>query len=435
MSDTNSDRQRSQHSWQKILSTPERAAKILQEPAKQKQLAEYLSLLEADYKKLKIEHEELRLLHEVTVEHGTNIEEQLAIKIEEIEALATSLKVRNNFIREVFGRYMTDEVVATLLESPGALKLGGEKRQVSILMSDLRGFSALCERLTPEQVVRTLNIYLAVMAEIIENHQGTINDFIGDAILAVFGAPILRPDNAQRAIACALSMQIAMQEINATMLREGLATLEMGIGVHTGEVVVGNIGSKRRAKYGLVGSPVNLASRIESYSIGGQVLASDATVKELGEQVITKNCFEVTPKGIKQPITIYEVMGMKYPQKLLVLPQQKDDLEPLVTEAAILISVVEGKNVREQQFPAKILKLGQGVAEIYAEKQIRPFVNIKIMLTNEQGAAQSDDVYAKVSHVSLEKNIFQVHFTSAPSTVRKVFHHLQVQKNERARSN
>lgn len=433
MSDQTSDHERAQTSWLQILANPEIAAKALQEPLKLNQLAEYISALEADLAKLQTEHEELQLLLEVTVEHGSNIEEQLAVKIDEIEALATSLQVRNNFIREVFGRYMTDEVVATLLESPGALKLGGEKRKVSILMSDLRGFSTLSERLTPEQVVRTLNIYLAAMAEIIEAHQGTINDFIGDAILAVFGAPILRPDNAKRAVACALSMQIAMQQVNETMIKEGLLTLEMGIGVHTGEVVVGSIGSKRRAKYGLVGSPVNIASRIESYSVGGQILVSDATFKELEGQIITNKCMQVTPKGIKEPLMLYEVTGMRYPQKNLLLPQQKDNLMVLTTDVAILISVVEDKNVHRQQFPAKILRLGQGVAEIFAEEPIDPFVNIKITVLVTEGSMPLDAIYAKVSHISSGKNIFQIHFTSPPSTVHKVFQHLKFQSEVKDR--
>ena len=179
--------------------------------------------------------------------------------MDEVQRLASALELRNGFIRRLFGRYVSDEVVSTLLESPSGLRLGGEKRTVTILMADLRGFSGMAERLPPEQVVSTLNNYLGAMTDIITAHQGTIDEFIGDAILALFGAPIARDDDARRAAACALEMQLAMPAVNERNRGLGLPDLQMGIAVNTGEVVVGNVGSHKRAKYGVVGSPVNLA--------------------------------------------------------------------------------------------------------------------------------------------------------------------------------
>src|SRR6185295_19991863 len=141
-------------------------------------------------------------------------EAQLSLKraISEISRLNDQLQRRNQFIRRTFGRYLSDEVVASLLETPEGTRLGGEKRTVSLLMSDLRGSSALAERLEPEQVVRLLNNYLGAMAEVITRFQGTIDEFIGDAILALFGAPVGREDDAERAAACAVAMQLAMAE-------------------------------------------------------------------------------------------------------------------------------------------------------------------------------------------------------------------------------
>ncbi|MCZ6874270.1 MAG: response regulator, partial [bacterium] len=193
---------------------------------------------------------------------------QLALKRtrEDLQQLATQLEMRNRFIRDTFGRYVTDDVVATLLDSPDGLRLGGEKRNVTMLMADLRGFTSLAERLSPEQVVTVLNRYLSTMVEVILQYQGTIEEFIGDAIFIVFGAPIWRQDDAERAVACAVAMQLAMTTVNDQNRQEGLPEIEMGIGVHTGEVVVGNIGSHKRTKYGVVGSHANLTSRIESYT-------------------------------------------------------------------------------------------------------------------------------------------------------------------------
>ena len=174
--------------------------------------------------------------------------------------------------RDTVERYLSDEVAETLLSGPEATRLGGERRRVTILMSDLRGFSALSERLPPERVVDLLNIHLGVMGDVITEFGGTIDEYIGDGILVLFGAPAEREDHALQAVACAVAMQRAMREVNERATAAGLPRLQMGIAVNTGDVVVGNIGSEKRTKYGVVGSPVNEAGRIESATVGGQVL-------------------------------------------------------------------------------------------------------------------------------------------------------------------
>ena len=200
----------------------------------------------------------------------------------ELQQVAQQLEVRNRFIRDTFGRYLTDEVVATLLESPAGLQMGGEKRKVTMLMADLRGFTSLSERLAPERVVGILNRYLAAMVNVIKKYGGTIDEFIGDAIFVLFGAPTWQEDDAQRAVACAVAMQLAMPEINEQNRLEDLPEVEMGIGIHTGQVVLGNIGSAERMKYGVVGRHVNLTSRIQSYTTGGQILVSETTKQDVG---------------------------------------------------------------------------------------------------------------------------------------------------------
>ena len=176
----------------------------------------------------------------------------------ELHRMAEQVEVRNRFIRETFGRYLTDDIVTTLLESPAGLRMGGEKRKVTMLMSDLRGFTSLSERLAPQRVVAILNRYLGTMVKVIKEYEGTIDEFIGDAIFVLFGAPTWADDDAQRAVACAVAMQLAMESVNAYVREEELPEVEMGIGIHTGQVVVGNIGSPERMKYGVVGRHVNL---------------------------------------------------------------------------------------------------------------------------------------------------------------------------------
>jgi class 3 adenylate cyclase/CheY-like chemotaxis protein len=225
------------------------------------------------------------------------------------EKYRKQLERNEKFIRATFGRYVSDEIVENLLEEPEGLKLGGDLRQVTMLMSDIREFSTICERLPPDQVMRMLNNYLGVMTEIIIGYQGTIDEFIGDAIFAIFGAPVTRQDDADRAVQCALDMQQAMIDINRGNRKEGLPELSMGIGVNTGDVITGNIGSEKRSKYGVVGHHVNLTARIESHTSGGDILISDSTLQLLEIPVQLGRQQQATVKGIKEPVTMYEVLA------------------------------------------------------------------------------------------------------------------------------
>lgn len=227
-----------------------------------------------------------------------------------LEKANEELTVRNAFIRKVFGRYLSDEIAETLLESPEALKLGGEKREVTVLMSDLRDFTPLSHSLSPERVVALLNTFLEAMIDVIARHGGTIDNFIGDAILVVFGVPLSKDDDAQRAVSCALDMQLAMGRVNRETRRQGLPEVSMGIGINTGEVVVGNIGSQKHMKFSVIGDAVNLAARIESFTLGGQILVSDTTRKEVADIVRIDGRLRVKVKGIDEPVSIFDIGGI-----------------------------------------------------------------------------------------------------------------------------
>ncbi len=219
------------------------------------------------------------------------------------------LERNEKFIRATFGRYLSDEIVTDILERPEGLELGGDLREVTIMMSDIRGFTSISELLEPAQVVKMLNRYLGAMTEIIMSHQGTIDEFIGDAILAVFGAPQHRDDDADRAVKCALAMQEAMAAINDINREEGLPEISMGIALNTGDVIAGNIGSERRSKYGFVGHPMNLTSRIEEFTAGGEILVSDSTLQKLKHSYLLGRSQEEKVKGIDQPVLIHHILG------------------------------------------------------------------------------------------------------------------------------
>jgi adenylate cyclase len=320
----------------------------------------------------------------------------------------------SRFLRKTFGRYLSDSVVDRLLESPEALELGGSRRRVTIMMTDLRGFTALSERLSPERMVTLINNYLAVMTEIIVRRGGTIDEFIGDAILALFGAPQQLPDDAERAVACAVEMQLAMTEVNARNRASGLPEVEMGIGLHTGEVVVGNIGSRRRAKYAVVGSAVNLAARIESYTTGGQVLVSEATLKEAGPAVLVADVMEVTPKGVKQPVRIHRVGGMGAPYDLR-LAEARAALSAPAAELYASFSVLDGKHGGGARALARIVRCSTEAAEIASRARLPAHANVVLQLVTPGGGAVGGDLYAKVTGPGSEPGTFAVRFTSVPA--------------------
>jgi adenylate cyclase len=221
------------------------------------------------------------------------------------------LERNEKFIRATFGRYLSDEIVTDILERPEGLELGGDLRRVSIMLSDIRGFTSLSENLAPAQVVTLLNRYLGAMTDIIMAHHGTIDEFIGDAILAVFGAPQRRDDDADRAVQCALAMQAAMLDINARNEADGFPAINTGIAINTGDVIAGNIGSERRSKYGFVGHPMNVTSRIEDITAGGEILISDSTLQSLKGNFSLGRSQELNVKGIDETIVVHQITGGK----------------------------------------------------------------------------------------------------------------------------
>lgn len=335
------------------------------------------------------------------------------------KAKETVLKQRKAAeVRKTFGRYLSNEVVATLLSSPDALELGGEKRKVSILMSDLRGFSMISEKLAPELVVEILNTYLGKMAEVISKHSGTIDEFIGDAILAIFGAPFLGEDDATRAVACAVEMQCKMTEVNQELSLRGLPTLEMGIGINTGEVVVGNIGSQTRAKYGVVGSNVNLTGRIESYTVGGQILISEKTYQEVKDIVMLGKNMKLSAKGMTRPFSIYEVEGIQGSYEMHI-PQAEHEIYSLPEPMPIQFYILDGKHMTGSLFQGSITSLSSNVAMIRTETSLELLSNLKLEFapTGTDYEMVAGDLYAKTIQINEQQNAYLLRFTALPEDI------------------
>jgi len=310
-----------------------------------------------------------------------------------------------DFVRDTFGRYLTPGLAEQLLSNPEALALGGTLQRVTILMSDLRGFTALSERLGPQGTVRVLNRYLGRMTEIIVEEGGTIDEFLGDAILVLFGAPLSADDDARRAVRCALRMQAAMEGFNRDGAIDGLPTLEMGIGLCTGDVVAGNIGSEQRAKYGVVGDPVNTASRVEGLTVGGQVLIAASTVEAVGEGLRVDGPYEVAVKGKAELLAVYEVRGLGGDATATGAAfTWRDHDEEVELERLV------GKRMGRAAEPARIVAIAGRRLRLRCDAEVVVFDDVRLRLFDE------GHVYGKV--VSFGPGELVVHLTGGDEGAR-----------------
>ncbi|MEM8663781.1 MAG: adenylate/guanylate cyclase domain-containing protein, partial [Pseudomonadota bacterium] len=347
-----------------------------------------------------------------------NLEQKVRERTEQLE-------VHTRFIEQTFGRYLSNEIADRLLKSPDGLDFSGRKTTVTVMMSDLRGFSTFSDVLPPETIVQLLNNYLSEMTLVIQKYNGTIDAFIGDAILATFGAPFQRPDDAERAVACALEMQLAMPRVNAWNLQHGLPELEMGIGLNTGEVVVGNIGSRKRAKYGVVGSNVNLAVRIEGYTVGGQILMSRATRDAVQAPMTVRDSRTVEPKGIAHPVTLFEVcaLGGKYD---LELPRTAADFAAVKPPMPLTFRLVVGKKVVGDAQDGVLMELSPVEARIKSQTTPSPFTDVQLVFPQGEGDGAAPGVYGKVIDQRAPGGTFAVRFTSVPPEARSLLDTLGV---------
>lgn len=216
-------------------------------------------------------------------------------------------------LRSAFSRYVSGSVVESILQNPDKLKLGGDRRRMSVLFSDLRGFTTLSEGLSPEKLVEVLNTYLDEMTNIVFDEGGVLDKYIGDAVMAFWNAPFDQPDHAVRSVRCAVRMRDRLKAMNDEGSFPKGIELKVGVGVNTGEMVVGNIGAETRYDYTVIGDSVNLASRTESlckeYGVG--IIVTQNTAADLVDAFHMRLLDQVAVKGKKEPIRLFEVLGVK----------------------------------------------------------------------------------------------------------------------------
>ncbi len=217
----------------------------------------------------------------------------------------------SRFLKQTFKQYISPELVDQLVNHPEQINLGGETKNLTVLFSDLEGFTSFSEKLKPRDLVLLLNEYLGEMTDVLFKEKGTLDKYQGDAIMAIFGAPLEQPDHAVRACQTALHMQTTLAKLNQQWKNLGQIQLKVRIGINTGVVVVGNIGSKDRYDYTVIGDEVNLAARLEGVNkmFGTSILISESTLQELGDNYITRELGRIVVKGKTHPITVYELIS------------------------------------------------------------------------------------------------------------------------------
>jgi len=299
---------------------------------------------------------------------------------------------------------------------------GSETRRVTILLSDLRGFTAIAEKCSAMEMVAALNRYLARMTEIVLRHGGSIDKFMGDAIMVLFGAPTPLDNALQSALACAIDMQLAMDAINADNQQHGMAALHMGIGINTGEVVVGHLGSRLHSEYTAIGDHVNLASRVEAHSLRGQILLSESSYQLAKDYIDIGDINEVQVKGKKGSVRMIELLALHGASATLTVPRREVRNSPRVeVDMPLAFQVLQDKSVLPHEHQGRIADMGYGGMFVISPVPLVPLDDIKIALALSLMGRELTEIYAKVLRVSETNGLYRcpVEFTSIDAKAQR----------------
>src|SRR5581483_7263826 len=228
---------------------------------------------------------------------------------ESFNEMAKSLHEKEK-IKRAFSSYVARQVVDEILKHPDEYTFTGERRNVTVIFCDMRGFTPLTERLPPEEVVAALNDFYSLMIDLTIKNEGYLNKFLGDAVMAIFGAPTAYPDHCMKAVKTALAMQAAVAELSARRVAEGKEAMSIGIGISAGEAVAGSVGTEFQTEYTVIGDRVNLAARLESNAKPGQILVSEETYRQVADKVIANCLGPMSVKGKEEPVTVFEISGL-----------------------------------------------------------------------------------------------------------------------------
>jgi len=296
-----------------------------------------------------------------------------------------------------------------------------ETKNVSILLSDLRGFTAMAEKYSPLTVIELLNRYFGKMSQIIVKYNGVIDKFMGDSIMVLFGALGNQGSDLHGPLACAIEMQMAMDEINKISDSLGMASLFMGIGVNTGEVVAGSLGSDIYREYTVIGDQVNLVSRLEAYSLRGQILLSENSYRLAKDFIEIGEINEVHVKGKGQPVKMYELLSVSAPVKMDV-PRREIRKSPRV-EVSIPLNFqqLENNRILSENFTGRVIDISYGGLFAHTQQNLEQFSEIKMSVSLSLMGQGRSEIYARVLRCREIHDGFECHFefTSIDEPARK----------------
>lgn len=248
--------------------------------------------------------------------------------------MASELK-KKEVLKGIFDRYVSPQVADEILKEPDKIRLGGERREVTVFFADIRGFTSLSRKMLPEQTVEMLNKYFTLLTEIIFRFEGTVDKFIGDAVMGIFGSPIKSDSHLEQGIKAAAAIKMAMETVNVSRRSKGLAPMQMGLGVDSGEVIVGNMGSKSRTEFTAVGDSVNTASKLADMAGGGEIIITEPLYERLKDRVSVVPLPGVVIKGFEHPLTLYSIVGLKGRWKQEVEEIVRDTVKQLDSEGFV----------------------------------------------------------------------------------------------------
>ena len=340
------------------------------------------------------------------------------------QSIAVS-RIRRLVLRDT-GQYLSDACALEIESLLSSIQNDGsatseehefENREVSILLADLRGFTAISADRSAGEVLRMLNPVLIKMSEIIFKHGGTIDKFMGDSIMALFGAPRSRSDDVARALSCAVEMQVWMRDFSAEQRKNGLVELFMGIGINTGNVLAGTLGSDVYSEYTVIGDEVNLTSRIEAFSLRGQVLISESTYKRSNDFVVVSDPMSVSVKGKSEPVNLYEVLSI--PTRGLHVPRQEVRRSHRVAvKVPFRYQIVRESVVIPHVYNGTIHDIGYHGVLIETDEELTPMTDLKMEVSLPEVDYLARDLYGKtVNNKIINGHTYTgVEFTSVSST-------------------
>jgi adenylate cyclase len=298
--------------------------------------------------------------------------------------------------------------LGSIFQETSAHQLDGRSIEATILLSDLRGFSFMTRGCSAQEVVDMLNRYFTRMCEVIYDYGGTVDKFMGDSIMALFGAPWSSTKEIEHAVCCAAQMQIAMDAYNKENEKFGLPNLYMGIGINTGDAVIGKIGSDLYSDYTVVGDEVNLTSRIESHCLRGQILMSENTHKRVKDIVEVREPVFVSVRGKSEPVALYELVSVGQPYNLLVPDREARRTRRVDVNIPFEFHVCEGRTVCSGMHEGRILNISAGGMFASSPVQVEAYTNLRFRLKVHILGVESEDIYGTILRTKKNTELYEM---------------------------